>query len=127
MRLLIDTHIWLWSMSPFKTVPEKLTPALHDPRNQLFLSAASVWEATIKYAAGKLKLDDTPWRTAELMLETGAHFLPISLEHAGSILPDPPNTADPFDRILLAQCQVEGMRLITMDRHMAGHRLAWQA
>lgn len=125
MKLLVDTHVWLWTVDPTKRVPARVTPAMQLPQAQLYLSAASLWEATIKYASGKLPLPNTPIETAHIMLNLGAQFLPITLEHAGCVLPDPPATADPFDRMLLAQCEVDGMRLITMDKHMEGHRLAW--
>ena len=112
MRLLLDTHVLLWSL----TEPQKLSAlarrALEDPRNEVFVSPVSVWEIAIKRALGKL--------TAPDILETDVMeqgFTPLSLtffhaEQAGKL---PQHHRDPFDRMLVAQAQAEGLVLVTRD------------
>lgn len=123
MRLLIDSHYLLWSGKPDAAIPPPIRALLATPE-RLAVSAASVWELTIKVAGGRLQLDNMPVTFARALINAGALGLPVTFEHAAHVLPDPPATRDPFDRLLLAQCDVEGMRLLTIDRALARHRLA---
>lgn len=116
MRLLLDTHVWLWMMQ----APEKLSgearDALANIQNELFLSAASVWEAGIKQALGKLTL---PGSLRDLVLSSLQDFqlqrLPISFEHAACVSSLPLHHRDPFDRMLIAQARTEELVLMTAD------------
>lgn len=85
------------------------------------MSAASLWEIAIKSRLGKLRLAPTLDALPELLEGLGIGILPITEQHAvASVQPDP-KTRDPFDRMLLAQCQIEGMRLLTQDCALIDH------
>jgi PIN domain nuclease of toxin-antitoxin system len=92
----------------------------------MFVSIASVWEMAIKARLGKLPLGMPVWELPVSVLAFGYTLLGIDQHHAIEDLLDEPATSDPFDRILLAQCQVEGMRLVTTDRALQAHPLAWR-
>jgi PIN domain nuclease of toxin-antitoxin system len=116
MRLLLDTHIFLWYISADPQLPVGFREAISDSANEVYLSVASVWEAVIKYALGKLPLPDAP---AEYLLrQREAHqiaTLPIEevvLVHLGQL---PLLHRDPFDRILVAQALHYGLKLVTVD------------
>jgi len=125
MRLLLDSNVLL-SIARRETGRlgneiEKLLAAHHD----WIASTASIWEIAIKHRLGKLHLDQ-PIEDFPSFLETlGCELIQISPGHAVEELLDAPNTKDPFDRMLLAQCQMEGMRLVTTDRALARHPLVW--
>jgi PIN domain nuclease of toxin-antitoxin system len=116
MRLLLDTHVFLWYISADPQLPVVFRDAIRDPLNEVHLSVASVWEAVIKYALGKLPLPEAPaeylprqreaHRIGSLPVEEGA------LVHLASL---PPRHRDPFDRILIAQALQHGLRLVTVD------------
>jgi PIN domain nuclease of toxin-antitoxin system len=97
---------------------------LQDPGNQIFLSAASSWEIAIKYALGKLPLPLTPVEYVVSRMETsGTSPLPIQHSHAlhaGSL---PLHHADPFDRLLIAQAQLEELEILTVDRQFEAYQV----
>jgi PIN domain nuclease of toxin-antitoxin system len=103
-----------------ESAPERLRGAVRaqvtDPANELFVSSASVWEIAIKYAAGKLRLDQPPSEyVPSRMARTLAEALPISHAHAFRAGGLPPHHKDPFDRLLIAQAQIEGLPILTAD------------
>jgi PIN domain nuclease of toxin-antitoxin system len=114
--LLLDTHCWLW----LNESPERIAPAtrqrLESTRNELLLSAASAWEIAIKSAVGKLKL---PQRVEEYvpsrMRMTGTTSLSIDSAHALRVSELPLHHRDPFDRLLVAQAQIERIPIVTSD------------
>ena len=116
MRLLLDTHVLLWSLTEPRRLSGRTREALEDAANDVFVSAVSGWEIAVKRALGKLEAPDD--------LEAGITrhgFLPLNLtfphaEHAGAL---PPHHADPFDRMLVAQAQMEGLILVTRDARMS--------
>ena len=116
MKLLLDTHVWLW----WNTAPEKLSVAavkqITDPRNEVFLSAASVWEMAIKRALGKLPLPE-PVATyvSRRLAADDIDSLPLSIEHAAAVETLDPRHSDPFDRVLIVQARHEGLRFLTAD------------
>lgn len=116
MRLLLDTHVWLW----LQTAPERLGDTLElaeDPANELLLSAASSWEVAIEWALGKLPLPDPPEvYVPERMATNGVVALPVSHRHALAVAALPPHHRDPFDRLLIAQAAAEDVTLVTADR-----------
>jgi PIN domain nuclease of toxin-antitoxin system len=125
MRLLLDTHVLLTVIDGHKaSLPAGVDALLKDPENEHHLSAASLWEIAIKWRLGKLRL--TPKLTAlpDLLHELGIQILPINEHHALAAVEPEPLTRDPFDRMLLAQCQIENLRLLTLDRSLLQHRLA---
>ena len=119
MKLLLDTHLLLWTA----TDPGQLSPdayrLIEDPENELIFSAASLWEVAIKSG-----LDRTDFRVdARLLrrglLDNGFSELPITSAHAVAIATLPPIHGDPFDRILVAQAISEGITLLTTDQMVA--------
>ena len=125
MRLLLDTHIVLALLqqgdSPLSASTMSL---LKDPSSALRGSVATLWEVAIKHRLGKLRLTFPLDALPRLLKGLGAEIVDINDRHAlADVFPEPP-TRDPFDRLLLAQCQVEGFRLVTLDRALAGHPLA---
>ena len=111
-RLLLDTHVLLWSLTEPQKLSRRTRDALEDAQNEVFASSVSVWEIAVKRALGKLKAPDN--------LEASIReqdFIPLNLtflhaEQAGAL---PPHHGDPFDRMLIAQAQVEGLILVTRD------------
>ena len=117
MKLLLDTQCWLWMLM----APERFTAATHAiliaPENELYLSAASSWEIAIKYALGKLRLPGLPGEVVPgLMARSGVVPLPVHHAHALQVAQLPPHHRDPFDRLLVAQAQLEGLPILTADR-----------
>ena len=116
-RVLLDTHLLLWAVAS----PRKLTSAARSriESADVFVSAVSIWEVSIKVALGKLAADP-----AELLAEiepTGFTLLPISGEHAAAVARLPAVHADPFDRMLVAQAKTEPLLLLTNDSILAGY------
>ena len=116
MRILLDTHVWLCILA----APERLSRAsrtrLGDPTHQFYFSAASVWEIAIKHALGRMQLPGEPLAYLRSRLGQGPTIpLPIQHEHALRIATLPRHHRDPFDRMLVAQAQVEGLALMTAD------------
>ena len=116
MKILLDTHVWLWLISEPKRIGRSAMKLLESPANDLYLSAISAWEIAIKFAAGRLSL---PGKPADLitawMAATDATPLSVEHRHALSIVSLPLHHRDPFDRMLIAQARVEGMPIMTCD------------
>ena len=119
MRLLLDTHCWLWAeMSP-ERLSDAARSALEDGENEVRFSAASAWEMGIKNSLGKLRLPEQsvtylPKRMAAL----GISSLDITIEHALAAGALPALHRDPFDRMLVAQAAFEGLMLMTADAQL---------
>jgi PIN domain nuclease of toxin-antitoxin system len=116
MRLLLDTHCLLWARAEPARLSEGARAALLDRRNELFVSSVSVWEIVIKHALGKLKTARSPQTLVpEMIAATQAAELPISHAHALRVGRLPRHHADPLDRMLIAQAQVEGLTIVSAD------------
>lgn len=119
MRLLLDTHVFLWLLAS----PERLGKHLHsieDPSNELLLSAASSWEIAIKVRIGRLVLPDDPKRyVPDRMRAIGAEPLPVQHAHALAVAELPLLHRDPFDRLLIAQARHLRLRIVTADPEIA--------
>ena len=116
MKILLDTQCWLWMAAS----PERLSPraraAVERAENQLFFSAASAWEIAIKHALGKLSLPEPPVRYVPSRVDRlRTTSLPIDQAHALQVAALPPHHRDPFDRLLVAQAQVEDLPILTAD------------
>ena len=122
MRLLLDTHVFLWWRFNYPMHPEAID-AIRSA-NEVFISAASAWEVAIKAAAGKLRLDAV---FADGVESSGFAPLPIDFQHAAAAAELPPHHRDPFDRILVAQARVERLTLVTHDRQLQpyGGAIIW--
>lgn len=115
MKLLVDTHLRLWAAGQPDRLPMEARALIDSPENELFFSAASIWEVVIK---GNLGRDDFRADARLLrrgLLDNGYGELPVGSEHAVAIGNLPPIHKDPFDRILVAQAQVEDITLLTVD------------
>jgi len=116
MRLLLDTHVFLWYISADVQLPAAFQNAIRDPANEVYLSVASVWEAVIKYALGKLPLPEAP--AEYLPQQREVHriaTLPVEEPALAQLASLPPFHRDPFDRILIAQALQHGLTLVTVD------------
>ncbi|MBI2894295.1 MAG: type II toxin-antitoxin system VapC family toxin [Deltaproteobacteria bacterium] len=116
MRLLIDTQCWLWmSTAPSRFRPETLATLL-DPDTERLLSAASAWEIAIKYALGKLPLPEAPAAyVPSRMRTTCTKGLVVKHRHALHVATLAVHHRDPFDRLIIAQAQVEDLQVLTAD------------
>jgi PIN domain nuclease of toxin-antitoxin system len=125
MRLLLDTHIVLSIIN--ERTADLSTPlrgVLADPDSEFYVSVASLWEIAIKWRLRKLKLSGELAHLPDIVTSSGLELLPINEHHViATVLPEP-MTRDPFDRLLLAQCSVEDLRLVTVDRALIAHSLA---
>jgi PIN domain nuclease of toxin-antitoxin system len=122
MRLLLDTHAWLWMQASSKRLSAEARDLLAGPSNELLLSAASSWEIAIKYRLGKLPLPTTPDRyVPKRMRSSGVEPLPITHAHTLRVAELPDHHGDPFDRLLVAQAQLDGLTILTSDAVFAGY------
>jgi PIN domain nuclease of toxin-antitoxin system len=119
VKLLLDTHIFLW----LQTDPERLGDQLRvveDERTELLLSAVSSWEIAIKYGLGRLPLPEPPERyVPSRMRAIAAEALAVEHPHALAVATLPNLHRDPFDRLLIAQANLLGLTILTADRAVA--------
>ncbi len=112
MRLLLDTHVLLWWLGASNALSSAARRAIGSPEAEIRVSVATAWEISVKRARGSLTApDDLP----EALTDSGFQPLPIGLEHALAAGDLPPHHADPFDRMLVAQAQLEGLTVVTRD------------
>jgi PIN domain nuclease of toxin-antitoxin system len=116
VRLLVDTHIFIWSDRRPAAIPRAVMAALRDDRNEIVLSVVSVWEIALKRAAGKLDFAAQISESAERM---GYSLMPITAAHAEHAGGMPRLHGDPFDRLIVAQAYLEGLVLATSDLALA--------
>ncbi|SPR95939.1 type II toxin-antitoxin system VapC family toxin [Cupriavidus taiwanensis] len=118
MRLLLDTHIYLWAVADDRKLSKAARKIISDA-DEVFISSASIWEASIKAGLGKLDADVTELVSA---IETsGFKELPVRAAHAALVRNLPDIHRDPFDRLLIAQAMHEPLRLLTADGHLAAY------
>jgi PIN domain nuclease of toxin-antitoxin system len=115
MKLLLDTHLLLWAAGEPQRLSKRARTLINNPDNELFFSAASLWEVAIKRGLGRedFKVDARLLRRG--LLDNGYSELPIISDHVVATESLPPIHKDPFDRILVAQATVEGITLLTVD------------
>ncbi len=122
MRLLLDTHVFLWYVTADPKMPATFRVAIQDPANEVYLSVASVWEAVIKHALGKLPLPGPP--AEYLPQQRDAHgiaSLPVDEGAMPPLASLPPLHRDPFDRLLVAQALQHGITVATVDPAIAAY------
>jgi PIN domain nuclease of toxin-antitoxin system len=124
MRLLPDTHAVLWLLGEDRRLSKRADRLLTDPSNEVLLSAAVVWEVAIKRSLGKL---DAPDALASVLIDAGAVPLAVSVEHAEAVARLPWHHRDPFDRLLVAQAELETATLVSSDERLRsyGARVEW--
>jgi PIN domain nuclease of toxin-antitoxin system len=116
MRYLLDTHTFLWWITDDERLSSRARDLIRDRRNTLYLSAASAWEIAIKASLGRLEFAGDPEKMVpEQMALNAIEALPIQIAHALRVHVLPPHHRDPFDRLLVAQSQLEDLPLITDD------------
>jgi PIN domain nuclease of toxin-antitoxin system len=116
MRILLDTNIWLWALTDSAAIPPPLRDRLRSKRDHFLISAASGWEIAIKARLGRLRLPMDPHAFLRAAVrDLPVAELPISLAHAARLAELPLHHRDPFDRMLVAQAQTEGLAIMTVD------------
>ena len=113
MRLLIDTHVFIWSVTGSRQL-KAATRAYLTGAEAVYVSAASIWEIAIKARLGKIEGDVEAF--ARAIDDSGFQQLPVTSRHAAAVAKLPLHHTDPFDRLLLAQAFAEPLRLVTADR-----------
>jgi PIN domain nuclease of toxin-antitoxin system len=115
MKLLLDTHAFIWWDSDPAQLSAAALSALCDPANEVWLSVASVWEMVIKAQLGKLTLRLPLVGIVSQQQANGLRVLPVTLAHVLAVEGLPPIHKDPFDRVLIAQANVEGAEMVSAD------------
>ncbi len=119
MKLLLDTHVWLWSLAEPKRLSRRVQRELRDPTNELWLSPVSTWEALLLHAKGRIRLHGS---LRDWVANATAHFREAPLTHeivaAAHDLPLP--HPDPADRFLAATAEALGLTLVTADDRLLG-------
>ncbi len=120
MRLLLDTHAFLWWITDSPHLSATARELIGNGKNEVFFSAASGWEIAIKARLGRLTLPGDPERfLAEQLAANAFQVLPVYLHHAMRVYSLPDHHRDPFDRLLVAQAEVEGMAIVSGDPQLA--------
>jgi PIN domain nuclease of toxin-antitoxin system len=115
VKFLLDTHVLLWAAGQPERLSRRTRTLLNDPNNALLFSAVSLWEIVIKQGIGRDDFTVDPHQLRRGLLQNGYAELPVTSEHALAVETLPPLHRDPFDRMLLAQSDVEGVTLVTAD------------
>jgi PIN domain nuclease of toxin-antitoxin system len=116
---LLDTNVVLWLLlGDRERVSEQATRTLEDERNDVAVSAASVWEIAVKRSLGKVEIEDG-W--ASVLSRLGFAPMPVTAVHAEAVERLPWHHRDPFDRLLIAQASIEGRTLVTADERLAAY------
>jgi len=122
MNLLLDTHLLLRAAGAPSHLSSTARKLIEDPVHRLWFSAASLWEITIKANLGRDDFQADPVLLRRGLLENGYNELPITSEHVIAVGRLPDLHRDPFDRVLIAQAEVEGALLLTVDERVASYR-----
>lgn len=125
MRLVLDTHTLLWALLEEAKLGPRTRRALISPDSEVWVSAASAWEIALKYSLGRLSLKDAPERLLpDAMRRSGFQELAVTVEHALAVRALPRHHTDPFDRLLIAQAQIEGLTIVTADAAFESYHVA---
>ncbi|HLH95588.1 MAG TPA: type II toxin-antitoxin system VapC family toxin [Xanthobacteraceae bacterium] len=128
MRVLLDTNVLIALVdSRLRALGGAVQEVVTDSESVVHASVASLWEIAIKVHLGKLTLSVAPKLLPELLENVGLCLVAVTHHHVLTIAEPEPATRDPFDRLLLAQCLIEDLRLVTVDRALLSHPLAWRA
>ncbi len=124
MRLLLDTHAFVWWITDFALLTETARSAIADPGNDVFVSAITGWEVAVKRAKGTMTAPDN---LSAMVEEKCFIHLPLTFHHAEQAGKLPMHHRDPFDRFLIAQAQAEGLILVTRDQQIPRYDVATMA
>jgi PIN domain nuclease of toxin-antitoxin system len=119
MRLLLDTHVFIWACDTPGKLTAKTRAVVAEPASDVFVSAASLWEMAIKAALGRVRFPME--RMTEIVAEMGFDALSMTMQHALEAGGLPRHHDDPFDRMLIAQARLDGLTLVTLDRQFASY------
>jgi len=129
LKVLLDTHAFIWWISDDSKLSECARGIIGEGGNELFFSAASGWEIAIKVRIGRVKLATTHLEgfILEQLAANGLQVLPVTLQHALRTYLLPDHHRDPFDRLLVAQAEVENLTFLSADKRLAdyGIRVLW--
>jgi PIN domain nuclease of toxin-antitoxin system len=119
VRLLLDTHIWLWSLAEPKQLSRRVQDELKDPNNELWLSPVSTWEALLLQAKGRIHLEGS---VGEWISKATSHFREAPLTHEIVVAAQelPLQNPDPADRFLAATAEILNLTLVTADHRLLG-------
>ena len=116
MKVLVDTHCWLWALARPEALNAEAAALLGNGETEVIFSAASVWEIAIKSALGKLRVSTIDSDSLfDILEDQSITRLPILHSHARHVATLPPHHGDPFDRLLIAQAQIEKLPIMTAD------------
>ena len=122
MKVLLDTHAFLWIVTSDDRLSETAQRIFLDPQNSLFFSAASLWEISIKKSLGKISLKRGWLQTIQKEIDANAiEWLPIEMPHCVAVTELPFHHRDPFDRMLVAQAIVEDLQLLSRDIRLSAY------
>lgn len=122
MRILLDTHAWLWWLAGDRQLSKKARSAIADEDNEVWISAASAWEVATKYRLGRLGgAEVLALDFARQVERQGFAGLPITLDHAQRAGSLTVAERDPFDRMLIAQAQAENLAFVSIEKHFDGY------
>jgi PIN domain nuclease of toxin-antitoxin system len=122
MRLLLDTHVAVWSVLESKRIPQRIQRMIANPANEVFVSTVSVWEIGLKFGTGRSRQTLPPRAVLVQEFELASYsFLDVSVRHAVAFEDYALAHADPFDRMILAQAMTDQLRLVTADTRLAGY------
>jgi len=119
VRILLDTHVLLWALADSPRLSARARELLGDGGNECWVSSASVWEIAIKSALGTIRGEFSLDRLEQGIDEAGLLPLDVTMRHAAAIAKVAVPHGDPFDRLLVAQCEIETLRLLTADEVLA--------
>ncbi len=120
MRLLLDTHIFLWWLADDPALSAKAREVIGNGNNMVYISAASVWEISVKKSLGKL---EAPENIEAIVEQERFQKLPITLGHGEAAGQLPTHHRDPFDRMLIAQARCEDLILVTVDQDISKYQV----
>lgn len=122
MRLLLDSHVFLWWLQDSRRLGRLARQAIQAQAATVFVSAASVWEIAIKQSVGRLRVAGHGADPIESTIAAcGFRELPVTARHAAGVRDLPHHHGDPFDRLLVAQARAEGLQLVTADEQFAAY------
>jgi PIN domain nuclease of toxin-antitoxin system len=113
LKLLLDSHAFLWWLAEDPKLGARVRQVVADPSSTVYVSAATIWELSVKAARGKLDLDGAD--LVEEIEDNDFIELPVTARHALAAAYLPRHHEDPFDRMLIAQAQIEGLTMVTRD------------
>ena len=121
MQLLIDTHILIWFLEGNNVLSTQRQKLLTASQNEVFVSIASLWELSIKISLGKITLSKSLFQIIQQLGVENIEILPISPQHVLQVETMPFHHRDPFDRIIIAQAQIEGLTLMSDDSEFVNY------